>query len=166
MDTMDGFLQYLYLKEKTSILTYTEQYRLSHISLKHFYLSHLSIEQNIRICCCNKELLTNAWITLSISTNIFLRFHRNIPINKIINVSLCLCLSELSLKCCLNVAYYMEGLSYRDMLYFAYLSLCLRVGLFVSYSYSLPIQCTQMGETFRSLFVQINKSVRNAALTE
>ena len=88
MDTMDGFLQYLYLKEKISILTYTEQYRLSHISLKHFYLSHLSIEQNIRICCCNKELLTNAWITLSISTNIFLRFHRNIPINKIINVSL------------------------------------------------------------------------------
>ena len=32
----------------------------------------------------------------------------------------------------INVAHYTEALSYRDMLYFVYLSLCLRLGLFMS----------------------------------
>ena len=41
--------------------------------------------------------------------------------------------SKLSFKCCLGVAYYIGTLSYRDTLYFLYLSLCLRLGLYISY---------------------------------
>ena len=33
----------------------------------------------------------------------------------------------------LSVAYYIETFSYRDTIYFQYLSLCLRLGLFMSY---------------------------------
>ena len=46
------------------------------------------IEQNIRTCSWNKKLLTNASIALSWFANTFLRFHTNIPINKINNISL------------------------------------------------------------------------------
>ena len=46
------------------------------------------IDTKIRICSWNKELLENAKIILSISTNLFLQVHSNIPINKIINVFL------------------------------------------------------------------------------
>ena len=45
----------------------------------------------------------------------------------------CLTFNELSLKCCLSVAYYIEALSYGDTLYFVYLSLCLPLGVFNSY---------------------------------
>ena len=41
--------------------------------------------------------------------------------------------NELSLNCCLSIAYYTEALSYRDMLYFVYLSLYARLRLFMSY---------------------------------
>ena len=41
--------------------------------------------------------------------------------------------SEWSLKCCLSVPYCIETLSKRDLLYFVYLSLCLRLVLFTSY---------------------------------
>ena len=41
--------------------------------------------------------------------------------------------NELSLKCCLSVAYYTEALSYRDTLCFVYLSPYLRLGVFSSY---------------------------------
>ena len=44
------------------------------------------IEQNIRICPCNKELLTNTKITLSWFANKFLWFHSYIPIDKIIDI--------------------------------------------------------------------------------
>ena len=40
--------------------------------------------------------------------------------------------NELSLKCCLSVAHYIEALSYQDTLYFADLSLYLHFGLFIS----------------------------------
>ena len=39
----------------------------------------------------------------------------------------------MSLKCCLSVTYYIEIVSYQDKLYFLYLSLCLRLGLYMSY---------------------------------
>ena len=39
----------------------------------------------------------------------------------------------MSFKCCQRFAYYIETLSYRDTLYFLYLSLCLRFGLYISY---------------------------------
>ena len=39
----------------------------------------------------------------------------------------------MSFNCCLSVAYYSEALSYRNMLYFVYLPLYLRLGLFMSY---------------------------------
>ena len=50
-----------------------------------------------------------------------------------LSLSVAKCFIELSLRCCLRVAYYMEALSYRDRLYFVYLSLGLHIGLFMSY---------------------------------
>ena len=41
--------------------------------------------------------------------------------------------NELTVKCCLSVAYYIEALSYRNMLYVVYLPLCLCHGLFMCY---------------------------------
>ena len=41
--------------------------------------------------------------------------------------------NELSVNCCLSVAYYIEAMSYLELQYFACLSLCLCLGLFISY---------------------------------
>ena len=41
--------------------------------------------------------------------------------------------NELSVNCCLSVAYYIEAMSHLELQYFACLSLCLCLGLFISY---------------------------------
>ena len=41
--------------------------------------------------------------------------------------------NKLSLKCCLSVPYHTEILSYQDRLHFPYLSVCLRLGPYISY---------------------------------
>ena len=93
------FLRYLYLEKKNK---YNYIHRMLQIILSIFkalqskFISMLAfwdklvtfIELNARICSWNKKLPTNACITLSRSTNTFLRFHSNISINKIINTSL------------------------------------------------------------------------------
>ena len=50
-----------------------------------------------------------------------------------LSISVASIFNKLSINCCLSVAYYIEILSYRDTLYFLFLSLCLGLGLYMSY---------------------------------
>ena len=51
----------------------------------------------------------------------------------------CLVFQKLSLKCYLSVPYYIKTFSYRDALSVLYLSLCLRLGLFLIYVFFFPL---------------------------
>ena len=59
-------------------------------------------------------------------------------------------LNELSFECCSSVAYYIWTLFKRDTLYFVYLCLCLRLGLFVSYLFEL---------FFIFIFIKVNHKI-------
>ena len=100
LQSSDSFLKYLYIEKKNKyyyihqivyiVLSTFKALQSKFISMLTFWdkLIITFIQQNIGMCSCNKELLINAEMTLSRSTNIFLQFHSNIPINKIINLSL------------------------------------------------------------------------------
>ena len=97
-----------------------------------FLLQHIKITKNHN--CFVFTRIWGQWLTLM--PPIFSSFFISNAFFQL-SLSVALLFNELSLKCCLSVAYYIEAFTNRDMLYLVYLFLCLCFGLFMFYLYDI-----------------------------